>query len=67
MVQNVRPLPLGQGLLDKGRQEVGIGMRELAIFNCRFLVADCRVPILLISHRFSFQPLEHDFGHALHN
>jgi hypothetical protein len=30
-------------------------------------VVDCRLPILLISHWLSFQPLEHDFGNAVHN
>jgi hypothetical protein len=30
-------------------------------------IVDCRLPILLISQWFSFQPLEHDFGHAAHN
>jgi hypothetical protein len=58
MVQNLRPLSLGQGLLHECRQEVGIGMlkdlRELPIF-------DCRLTIALIADWFSLQPLEHDF------
>jgi hypothetical protein len=42
MVQNLPPLSLAQGLLHECRQEVGIGMRELPVF-------DCRLPIALIA------------------
>jgi hypothetical protein len=64
MVQNLRPLPLSQGLLHECREEVGIGMlealQELPIF-------DCRLTIALIADRYSLQPLEHDFGQSAHN
>jgi hypothetical protein len=59
MVQNLPPLSLGQGLLHECRQEIGIGMRQLPI-------VDCRLPIVLIANRLSFQPLEHDFGQSMH-
>jgi hypothetical protein len=59
MGQNLRPLALGQGFLHERRQEVGIGMRELPIF-------DSRLPIALIGNRFSLQPLEHDFRQSMH-
>jgi hypothetical protein len=59
MVQDLRPLPLGRGLLHECRQEVGIGMlkalKELPIFDCRLMIAP-------MADRFSLQPLEYDFG-----
>jgi hypothetical protein len=74
MVQNLRPLFLAQGLLYECRQEVSIGMREglifdfrLSISHCRLPIVDCRMPTLLISHRFSFQPFKDDFGQSVHN
>jgi len=60
MVQNLGPLALRQRSFEECRQQVGVGMFEWPIL-------DCRLPIVLTGDDSSFKPLEHDFWYSPHS